>query len=260
MKGSHSSLKGGTRLNRFRLYAILNVIGLLTVLTVNYLANALPIGGQTTGEVSDKVFTLFTPAGYAFAIWGLIYFLLTVWVIRQFFVNDEQKENDRKIGVWFFINAILNSSWVIVFQNEYFNVSIFIMLGILLTLIIIYKNIQRLPHSTWYMRFPFSVYIGWISVATLVNVFVIFEANGIERLIGLDEQVWAIIMLIVGAILGVIFTLTQHGIAYSLTFIWAFIAIMVEQSGHPAIVTASKVAVVFLVGGIVIEVIRRNRK
>ncbi|WP_026559704.1 tryptophan-rich sensory protein [Bacillus sp. J37] len=247
-------------MNRFRLYAILNVIGLLIVLAVNYLANALPIGGQTTGEVSDKVFTLYTPAGYAFAIWGLIYFLLTVWVIRQFFVNDEQKENDRKIGVWFFINAILNSSWVIVFQNEYFNVSIFIMLGILLTLIIIYKNIQRLPHSTWYMRFPFSVYIGWISVATIVNVFVIFEANGIERLIGLDEQVWAIIMLIVGAILGVIFTLTQHDIAYSLTFIWAFIAMMVEQSGHPAIVKASKVAVVFLVGGIVIEVIRRNRK
>lgn len=253
-------MKGGARLNRIRFYAILNVIGLLTVLTVNYLANALPIGGQTTGEVSDKVFTLFTPEGYAFAIWGLIYFLLTVWVIRQFFVNDEQKENDRKIGVWFFINAILNSLWVIVFQYEYFNVSIFIMVGILLTLIIIYRIIQHLPHSTWFMRFPFSVYIGWISVATIVNVFVIFEANGIEQLFGLDEQVWAIIMLIVGAILGVVFTLTQHDIAYSLVFIWAFIAIMVEQRDYPAIVTASKVAVVLLVVGIVIEVIRRFRK
>lgn len=247
-------------MNRFRLYAILNVIGLLTVLAVNYLANALPIGGQTTGEVSDKVFTLFTPAGYAFAIWGLIYFLLTVWVIRQFIVDDEQKEIYRKIGVWFFINAILNSLWVIVFQYECFNVSIFIMLGILLTLIIIYKIIQHLPHATWFMRFPFSVYIGWISVATIVNVFVIFEANGIEQLFGLNEQMWAIIMLIVGAILGVVFTLTQHDIAYSLVFIWAFIAIMVEQSGFPAIVTASKVAVVLLVVGIVIEVIRRFRK
>lgn len=254
------SLKGGSRLNRFRFYAILNVIGLLIVLAVNYLANALPIGGQTTGEVSDKVFTLFTPAGYAFAIWGLIYFLLTVWVIRQFIVKDEQKEDYRKIGVWFFINAILNSSWVIVFQYEYFTTSIFIMLGILLTLIIIYKMIQRLPHSTWFMRFPFSVYIGWISVATIVNVFVIFEANGIEQLFGLDEQIWAIVMLIVGAILGVVFTLTQHDIAYSLVFIWAFIAIRVEQSDDPAIVTASMVAVVLLVVGIVIEVIRRFKK
>ncbi|MCV9884442.1 tryptophan-rich sensory protein [Metabacillus halosaccharovorans] len=247
-------------MNRIKFYAILNVMGLLTVLTVNYLANALPIGGQTTGEVSDKVFTLFTPAGYAFAIWGLIYFLLTVWVIRQFFIDDEQKENDRKIGVWFFINAILNSLWVIVFQYEYFDVSIFIMLGILLTLIIIYRIVQRLPHSTWFMRLPFSVYIGWISVATIVNVFVIFEANGIEQFLGLNEQMWAMIMLIVGAILGVVFTLTQHDIAYSLVFIWAFIAIMVEQSGNPAIVTASKVAVVLLVVGIVIEVIRRFRK
>lgn len=77
---------------------------------------------------------------------------------------------------------------------------------------------------------------------------------------GLNEQVWAIIMLIVGAILGVVFTLTQHDIAYSLVFIWAFIAIMVKQSDYPAIVTASMVAVVLLVVGIVIEVIRRFRK
>ncbi len=85
-----------------RFYAYLNVIGLIIVLTVNYLANVWPIGGQTTGEVSDMVFTLFTPAGYAFSIWGFIYLLLILWVIRQFFIHDARKENYRKIGVWFF--------------------------------------------------------------------------------------------------------------------------------------------------------------
>ncbi|MBM7702196.1 tryptophan-rich sensory protein [Metabacillus iocasae] len=247
-------------MNRFRFYAILNVIGLVLVLTVNYLANALPIGGQTAGEVSDKVFTLFTPAGYAFTIWGLIYLLLTVWVARQFFTSDDQKDIYRKIGVWFFLNALLNSLWVFVFQNEYFNASIFIMLGILLTLIIIYTIIQHSPHSTWFMRFPISVYIGWISVATIVNVFVIFEANGIEQLFGLSEQSWAVIMLIVGALLGVVFTLTQNDIVYSLVFIWAFIAIMVEQSDHSAIVTTSRIAIAILVIGMIIQIIKRVRK
>ena len=247
-------------MNSFRFYAILNAVGLIIVLTVNYLANALPIGGQTTGEVSDKVFTLFTPAGYAFGIWGLIYFLLIIWVARQFFTNDDPKENYRKLGVLFFLNAILNSSWVIVFQYEYFNVSIFIMIGNLLTLIMIYKIIQHLSHSTWFMRFPFSVYIGWISVATIVNVFVIFEANGIEQLIGLNEQAWVMIMLIFGAILGVVFTLKQNDITYSLVFIWAYIAILMEQRDYPAIGTTSMVAVALLVIGIVIQLIKRMRK
>ncbi|PMC40216.1 tryptophan-rich sensory protein [Bacillus sp. UMB0899] len=247
-------------MNSFRFYRMLNVIGIIIVLTVNYLANALPIGGQTTGEVSDKVFTLFTPAGYAFAIWGLIYFLLIIWVARQFFTNDVQKENYRKIGVWFFLNAILNSLWVIVFQYEYFNISIFIMIGILLTLIIIYRIIQHLHNVTWFMRFPFSIYIGWISVATIVNVFVIFEANGIEQLFGINEQGWAMVIQICGAVLGVILTLTQNDITYSLVFIWAYNAILMEQRDYPTIVTTSMAAVVILVIGIVIQIIKRIRK
>ncbi len=134
------------------------------------------------------------------------------------------------------------------------------MIGILLTLIIIYKSIRNSHHSSWFMRFPFSIYVGWISVATIVNVFVIFEANGIEQLYGLNEQVWAKIMLIFGAVLGVIFTLTQNDIPYSLVFIWAFIAIIMEHRDYPAIVTTSLAAVVSLVMGIAIQVVRRIRK
>ncbi|WP_110111952.1 tryptophan-rich sensory protein [Bacillus sp. CGMCC 1.16541] len=246
-------------MSRFRIFTILNIIGLVIVLTVNYLANALPIGGQTTGEVSDKVSTLFTPAGYAFAIWGFIYLLLTIWVARQFFTRDDQKEVYRKIGGWFFLNALLNSIWVIIFQYEYFNASIFVMLGILLTLIIIYTIIQRSTYSTWFMRFPISVYIGWISVATIVNVFVIFEANGIESLFGLSEQIWAVIMLIIGAILGVVFTLKQQDNAYSLVFVWAFVAILTKQSDNQLIVTTSIIAIVLLVLGVLVQLVRKFR-
>lgn len=190
----------------FRFYSILNAIGLVLVLIVNYLANALPIGGQTTGEVSDSVPTLFTPAGYAFAIWGLIYTLLIIWIIRQFIAREDQKEIYAKIGIWFFISCLLNSAWIFIFQYRYFTLALLVIVLFLVTLMIIYSIIQNSRMTTWFMRLPISIYIGWVSVATIVNVFVVFQANGIETLFGLGEQTWAIIMLVVGGILGVLFT------------------------------------------------------
>ncbi|WP_210608311.1 TspO/MBR family protein [Priestia flexa] len=244
----------------FRFYSILNAIGLVLVLIVNYLANALPIGGQNTGEVSDSVPTLFTPAGYAFAIWGLIYTLLVIWVIRQFIAREDQKEIYAKIGIWFFISCLLNSAWIFIFQYLYFTLALLIMVLFLVTLIIIYSIIQNSRMTTWFMRLPISIYIGWISVATIVNVFVVFQANGIETLFGLSEETWAIIMLIVGGILGILFTRKNRDIAYSLVFVWAFIAISVKQSAYSGIVTTVWVVVVILVLNILVQLIRNYRK
>ncbi|WP_350020094.1 TspO/MBR family protein [Priestia flexa] len=244
----------------FRFYSILNAIGLVLVLIVNYLANALPIGGQNTGEVSDSVPTLFTPAGYAFAIWGLIYTLLVIWVIRQFIAREDQKEIYAKIGIWFFISCLLNSAWIFIFQYLYFTLALLIMVLFLVTLIIIYSIIQNSRMTTWFMRLPISIYIGWISVATIVNVFVVFQANGIETLFGLSEETWAIIMLIVGGILGILFTRKNRDIAYSLVFVWAFIAISVKQSAYSGIVTTVWIVIVILVLNILVQLIRNYRK
>ncbi|MBY6085862.1 TspO/MBR family protein [Priestia flexa] len=244
----------------FRFYSILNAIGLVLVLIVNYLANALPIGGQTTGEVSDSVPTLFTPAGYAFAIWGLIYTLLIIWIIRQFIAREDQKEIYAKIGIWFFISCLLNSAWIFIFQYRYFTLALLVIVLFLVTLMIIYSIIQNSRMTTWFMRLPISIYIGWVSVATIVNVFVVFQANGIETLFGLGEQTWAIIMLVVGGILGVLFTRKNRDIAYSLVFIWAFIAISVKQSAYSGIVTTVWVVVVILALNIIVQLIRNYRK
>ncbi|MEK1830518.1 TspO/MBR family protein [Priestia megaterium] len=150
---------------------------------------------------------MFTPAGYAFAIWGVIYLLLTIWVIRQFFAREDQKEIYARIGIWFFLNCLLNSAWIFIFQNDYYKLSLLVMLFILGTLMIVYSTIQHSRMTTWFMRLPISLYLGWISVATIVNVFVVFQANGIQHLIGLNELAWTIIMLLVGAVLGIMFTL-----------------------------------------------------
>lgn len=244
----------------FRFYSILNAIGLVLVLIVNYLANALPIGGQTTGEVSDSVPTLFTPAGYAFAIWGLIYTLLIIWIIRQFIAREDQKEIYAKIDIWFFVSCLLNSAWIFIFQYRYFTLALLVIVLFLVTLMIIYSIIQNSRMTTWFMRLPISIYIGWVSVATIVNVFVVFQANGIETLFGLGEQTWAIIMLVVGGILGVLFTRKNRDIAYSLVFIWAFIAISVKQSAYSGIVTTVWVVVVILALNIIVQLIRNYRK
>ncbi|MCM3151889.1 TspO/MBR family protein [Priestia megaterium] len=245
---------------KFRLYAVLNAIGLAITLLVNYLANAIPIGGKTTAEASAQVPTLFTPAGYAFAIWGVIYLLLTIWVIRQFFAREDQKEIYARIGIWFFLNCLLNSAWIFIFQNDYYKLSLLVMLFILGTLMIVYSIIQHSRMTTWFMRLPISLYLGWISVATIVNVFVVFQANGIQRLLGLNELAWTIIMLLVGAVLGIMFTLKNRDAVYPLVFIWAYIAIAVKQSGNQPIVMTVIISIVLLAIAIIVGLIKRYRR
>lgn len=134
------------------------------------------------------------------------------------------------------------------------------MLFILGTLMIVYSTIQHSRMTTWFMRLPISLYLGWISVATIVNVFVVFQANGIQHLIGLNELTWTIIMLLVGAVLGIMFTLKNRDAVYPLVFIWAYIAIAVKQSGNQPIVITVIILVVLLAIAIIVGLIKRYRR
>ncbi|MRX53168.1 tryptophan-rich sensory protein [Bacillus idriensis] len=248
-------------MKRFSVLALINVIGYILVIAVNYLANAQPINGQTTGEVSDSIPVLFTPAGYAFSIWGLIYLLLGIWVVRQFFVKDEERKIIEKIGYWFFISCLFNSLWIFVFHYELFRASLIVMLGLLISLIRVYIRIQSSPDPKWLMRTPFSIYLGWISVETIVNFFIFFYTNGIESFLGLNELAWTIIVLVVGAVLAVWFTFKNNDIYYPLVFIWAYIAIYVNQD-PVAIKRTAVVTVIVIAAAVLLNIIRmiRNKK
>ncbi|KAF0994009.1 TspO/MBR family protein [Geobacillus sp. TFV-3] len=229
-------------MNRFVVYAGAYVMMVL----VNAVAEWLPLNGQTTGEISRKVNVLFTPAGYVFSIWGFIYLLLAIWILRQFPSSRRDLPMYRQAFVPFVVSCIFNALWIVVWHYEYFLFSVVLMLSLLFTLIWLYKVVKR-TNPSFFEFFPFSVYLGWVSVATIANISFVLKYNGWDRF-GLSDAFWAITMLLVATALALLFMLRQRDWAYPFVFVWAFVGIGVKNQG-----TASLVAYVsFLFAGVIL--------
>lgn len=216
--------------------AFLNIAGFLVTILINYFASTLSINGQTTGEVSQKFGNLFVPAGYAFAIWGIIYLLLAAYVIYQLldaFRIAEQKQNfmDR-IGVWFIVASIANSSWVFAWHYELIWLSVLIMLLLLTALLFIYIRLDILRTDVptiekYLVHLVFSVYLGWITVATIANISAWLTQIGWDGL-GVP-QLWAILMSLIATGLGVFFLIRRKDPYYPLVIAWALLGIFVAR-------------------------------
>jgi len=215
--------------------SLLNLFTFVLVLTVNAMANILPINGLTTGEVSDNYINLFTPAGFTFSIWGLIYTLLGIFVIYQLILSFKSKDAKviKDIGYWFIISNILNSLWIFTWHNLLISINLTIMLLLLISLIMVYQkldigNSEEDRKTKLLIHVPFSIYLGWISVATIANFsafFVSFNWDGF----GLSETFWTVLVLAVAVILGIIFIFKNKDIFYPLVIIWAFIGILSKR-------------------------------
>jgi translocator protein len=230
---------------KFRAY--MNVVALSAVVFVNYLANALPLNGKTTGALSAKYNVLITPAGYVFSIWGLIYTLLAVWVIYQALPKNINNIVFKKVGYWFVISCIFNCLWIFVWHFEKLILSLIVMIGLLLSLIIIYSKIQNDENRPKYVLSPFSIYLGWVSIATIVNTSVILKYSGWNGF-GLSSQTWTIIMLMVGTILAFVFTLKNDDFLYPLVFVWAYMGVGIRHMGEMDVIanTSFSLAVLLL--------------
>ncbi|MDM5219750.1 TspO/MBR family protein [Peribacillus sp. NJ11] len=240
------------------LIAITNLIFFLFVVTVNFLANFLPLNGQTSGEVSDKLDVLFTPAGYVFSIWGFIYFLLAIWVIRQFLGNHLNSPVYKASSPWFALSCVLNSSWLLAWHYEHFLLSVFIIIALLATLMVIYISIKKVEHTAFDL-FPFSVYTGWVSVAAIADIsyyltYIKWEGYGISSV------AWTIILLIAATILAFVFAGKNRDWCYPLVFVWAFIGIGIRNgAAYPVTSDISYIlaALIFIVS---ITIFIKNRR
>ena len=220
---------------------IANIFGLILVLVMNTLAITLPIGGRTTGEISDLYPNLFVPAGYAFSIWSLIYILLITFVVLQakgLFSSASAPGYVSQIGGWFFISCLANASWILAWHYLLVPVSLLLMLGILVSLIMIYLrlNINYFRSEVpLFVRLPFSVYLGWITVATVANFTALLVSINWSGW-GLSEVTWTIAMISVATLLGLWMLWQRLDLAYMGVLIWAFYAIAIKrlQAGIPA--------------------------
>ncbi|WP_068613952.1 TspO/MBR family protein [Paenibacillus tuaregi] len=247
--------------NQYKWWNILLFIG---VLAVNFLAETLPLGGHTTGDISDMYPTPITPAGYAFVIWSVIYLLLAGFIFYQAKRTYEIRDSIRAIGIWFAVSCFFNMAWIILWHNLYIEWSLIAMLGLFFSLFIIYRRTRSItfptPGETWFVRLPFSIYLGWISVATLVNIMVVLSKNEWNGF-GLSSPQRAIIMLAVGAILAVILSYRPRDGMLPLVFVWAYIAIAIKQQDTSNVyLTAGTLSLILFVYAIWLLFIRARER
>lgn len=220
-------------MNQLRTLAIINVIAFIIALGMNYIFPS----AQNVGNVADALGAIIQPAGYAFSIWGFIYALITFWLIRMFWAKGQEAVSYKKISGWFAANVILNSLWIFVFENEFFGLSVFVILGVFLTVLTIYLKIESVPGTPWWHRLPFSAYLGWITVAVIVNVFSWMKSADINSFLSLDELTWTIIMLIVASLIAIWVTIRHADLLYPAIVIWAFVGIMVKEQERQELLT-----------------------
>jgi hypothetical protein len=224
----------------------MNILAALIALLVNVLANVLPLNGQNTGAISDKFKVFFVPAGYVFAIWGVIYIGWIAFVIFQALPSQRDNPRLQRIGWLFVLASLANAAWLFAWHYEFFPLSVGVMLTLLGSLIAIYwrLGINRVRVSTgeaWGVNVPFSIYLGWISVATIANItdlLYYWRWDGG----GLAPQAWAVIMLVAALAIALIMALTRADVAYLLVLVWSFAGIAIKQSATPWVANAAWVA------------------
>lgn len=210
------------------------LLALLAMLTVNALSSILPLNHVTPKEVSDRYPNLFVPAPLTFAIWGVIYILVIAYTLYQFGLFRRKGEAVNatlltRTGIVFIVSSVLNLSWVLAWHYGLLAVSFGILVLFLLTMIdmrLIIHAQEPLPtKEKWFVRLPFSVYFGWVTIATIAGATALFVGYGFGGL-GVSEAGWTIIILLVGAIIGIVTALRFRDIPYLLVFVWAYANIL----------------------------------
>lgn len=253
---------------------ILVLVTYLAMVAVNALANILPINGVNTGQVSNAYPNLFAPAAVTFVIWGVIYVLLAGYTLYHAGLFRAWQDADKgellnKIGLLFAVSSLANIAWI--FSWHYFKISLSMlwMIVILLCLIAIVRNISKTrlsPREKIFTKLPFSIYFGWITVATIANattLLVSWNWNGF----GIAEPIWTVIILLVGVLIGAATTITNRDIAYGLVIVWAYAGIYskhISAAGfagqYPIVINTVIVCIVLMLATIIYVFSKRKRE
>jgi hypothetical protein len=240
------------------------------VVIVNALAVTLPINNKTTGELSDQYPNLFVPAGLTFSIWGVIYILLTIFVIYGLVVairKDSGKSSFiENIGILFFISCLVNIGWIYAWHYEILPLSLGLMLILLVSLITIYLRLRigksdSTRTEKYLIHLPFSVYLGWITIATIANVTALLvDINW--NTFGLGEPFWAVAVIIVGMAITLSVLFTRNDIFYCLVVDWALFGILLKRLADStpvqSVIVVSIVGMVLITVGVIVQVTRRR--
>ncbi len=237
-----------------------NIVAFVFTVIVNSLAGSTKlIGGVTTAQISDANPTLITPAGYVFSIWGIIYILLGVFVVFQALPSQKGKEYTKKIGWLFVLSSIINIAWLFLWQYNFLSLSVVLIFLLLITLIFIYTRLgigktQAKLSEKLATQLPFSVYLGWITIASIANVSVTLVSIGWDGF-GIGTETWATLIVIVALAITLLVLATRRDLGYGLVIVWALIGIAVKQSGNQNILTLLEASIIIVIIAIVTTLI-----
>lgn len=250
------------------------LVGYLGTVLVNALANILPINGVNTGQLSDEIPNLFVPAGLTFSVWGVIYFMLALFTGYSIMDWISKKEQDlshvSEIGGVFILSSVANISWILFWHYRLVGISLIAMLIILGSLIYMHVVLYRkspAPNTwkrRWFVKYPISIYLGWITVATVANVVAVLVVNNWNGF-GLSESLWTIIMIVIAGLITLVMVWREQDIPYALVVIWAFAGIIIKRvdpmnSPQVGIVVTTAIMIGLILVASIYSLFKRNKK
>ena len=222
----------------------------------------------TAEQQRPRTLDLLVPAPYVFSIWGVIYLLLAAHTLYQLGLFRKKSEEVKtallkEVGTLFAISSVANIAWIFSWHYKIIPLSMLLMLVILICLVLITIRINKEKLTTTekiFIRLPFSVYFGWITVATIANAttLLVDKLGSPVNLLGISEVVWTVAILIIGLVIGVVTTLRNRDVAYGLVIVWAYVGILIKHlmdkplpdgfsSQYPAVIATVIVSLVVLV-------------
>ena len=237
-----------------------NIVVFIATVAVNALAGSTTLlGGKMSGDISDMYPTLITPAGYTFSIWGVIYTLLLIFIVYQALPRNRKQSFLRQVGFLFALSGILNVLWLFLWHYELITFSVMLMFALLATLIAIYLRLDigrvDVPlRERVCVHLPFSIYLGWITVASIANVTVALTAVGWDGG-GIEPVTWAMLVIVVAMLISLAVIATRKDVAYSLVIVWALAGIIVKQIENQTVVLTAEVSILIVLIAIVAMVV-----
>lgn len=215
-----------------------NTLAVIATIIINALAVILPINGKSTQELSDNIPNLFVPAGITFSIWSIIYIFLIIFIIYQILTLGKKQQYDmgyiEKIGGWFILASLANISWILLWHYEFVTYSLLAMLVLFISLLIVYLKLN-INLSTASLKekiavhATISIYLGWITVATIANVTAVLVKLDVGELF-LGQVTWTMLVIAVATLISILIILKRKDIAYNLVIIWALLGIVIKRS------------------------------
>ena len=238
-----------------------NLVAFAVVILFNVLANALPFNDQTQAEISARYPSLFTPAGFTFSIWGIIYLALLAFVIWQALPRQRHSAKVANISRLFQLNCGMNALWLVVWHYDLLALSLLLMLVILASLALIYRrllgSIEDAPfveHLVLYL--PFSIYTAWISVATIANASILQLAYDWND-VGMSPIEWTLLKLAAAGAIGATMIVKVRDVPFALVVAWGAYGISVMQSATPSVSAAAQTLSVLLLLLVLVEAATR---